>query len=60
MNCPQCKSEMENGEYDIGCGIAVNSMHCGKCGFNVTKGGELKAAISAMRREHSNLNKSCA
>ena len=34
--CPQCKNDMNNVKFDIGYGIEVDSLHCKKCGFNIT------------------------
>lgn len=53
MKCPQCKAAMEKARFDVGYGIAVDSMHCAKCGFNVTAGGEMKKALGSLRERMS-------
>ena len=49
--CPQCKSELGNVVFDIGYGINVESLHCNKCGFNITKDSKLKKAILSLREQ---------
>ncbi|MFH1181327.1 MAG: hypothetical protein V1702_00035 [Candidatus Woesearchaeota archaeon] len=49
--CPQCKGDFRSVKYDIGYGIIVNSLHCRKCGFNVTDNEELNKGL-ALLREH--------
>lgn len=52
-SCPQCKSELKEVVFDIGYGINVESLHCEKCGFNITKDNRLKKAISTLREQMS-------
>jgi len=47
--CPQCKSRLEKVKFDIGYGIDVNSLHCKRCGFNITENNKLKSAISSLK-----------
>lgn len=49
--CPQCKSELKNVIFDVGYGIKVDSLHCDKCGFNITKDNQLKKAISSLKEQ---------
>ncbi len=39
--CPQCKFDLEKVKFDIGNDIKVESLHCKKCGFNITSNKEL-------------------
>jgi len=41
---------MERIIYDVGYGVEVNSMHCEKCGFNVTDPGEMKKKMFQLRK----------
>jgi len=50
MKCLQCKSDMGKAKFDIGYGIKVDSMHCGKCGFNVTDEKKMKLALTQFRK----------
>lgn len=47
--CPQCKGKMQKVLFDAGYGVRVESMHCAKCGYNVTESGGLKKAIAKLR-----------
>jgi transposase-like protein len=47
--CPQCKHAMEKTKFDVGYGIQVDSLHCKKCGFNITESTKLKAALGSLR-----------
>lgn len=49
--CPQCKTSLEKVKFDIGYGVGVESLHCKKCGFNITENNKLKGALSSLR-EH--------
>lgn len=49
--CPQCKSELKKVVFDIGYGVNVESLHCDKCGFNITKDDRLKKALSSLREQ---------
>ena len=51
--CPQCKTNLEKVKFDIGYGVGVESLHCKKCGFNITENNRLKTAISALREQMS-------
>lgn len=53
MKCTQCKSEMKKVQFDVGYGITVDSLHCQKCGFNVTQDKKLKNALGALREQMS-------
>ena len=47
--CPQCKSPLKKVIFDIGYGVEVESLHCERCGFNITEDHKLKKAISSLR-----------
>ena len=47
--CPQCKSELKKVIFDVGYGVEVESLHCERCGFNITEDYKLKKAISSLR-----------
>ena len=49
--CPQCRSELKKVKFDEGYGIDVESLHCEKCGFNITEDQKLKKAITSLK-EH--------
>jgi len=49
--CPQCKAKLEKMRFDIGYGIDVESLHCRKCGFNLTEDKKLKSALQALRKQ---------
>jgi len=51
--CPQCKLELRNVVFDVGYGVNVESLHCDKCGFNITKEDNLEKAISSLREQMS-------
>lgn len=51
--CPQCKVNLKKINFDIGYGIEVESLHCEKCGFNITRDNNLKTAISSLREQMS-------
>ena len=51
--CPQCKANLEKVKFDIGYGVEVESLHCKKCGFNITEDNRLKTAISSLREQMS-------
>ncbi len=53
MNCAQCKVEMEKVTFDVGYGIEVDSLHCKKCGFNVTGDKKLDQAMADLRSQMS-------
>lgn len=49
--CPQCKKEMEKTRFDIGYGIEIDSLHCKRCGFNVTDNKVLNKAILTLKEQ---------
>ena len=49
--CPQCKTELKKVKFDVGYGIDVESLHCEKCGFNITEDNKLKKAITSLREQ---------
>jgi|SRR3989344_2275385 len=49
--CPQCRSELKKVKFDVGYGIDVESLHCEKCGFNITEDQKLRKAITSLK-EH--------
>ena len=51
--CPQCKTSLEKVKFNIGYGVEVESLHCKKCGFNITENNKLKTAISSLREQMS-------
>lgn len=51
--CTQCKSNLEKVKFDIGYGVEIESLHCNKCGFNITEDNKLKTAISSLREQMS-------
>lgn len=51
MKCPKCKSNMEKVKFDVGYGVEVDSLHCGKCGFNVTNESVLNKAIVSLKEQ---------
>lgn len=51
MKCPTCNSDMKNVKYDIGYGIEVDSLHCDKCGFNITEDKVLNKAIMSLKEQ---------
>ena len=51
--CPQCKTNLEKVKFDVGYGVEVESLHCKKCGFNITQDKKLKNAIGALREQMS-------
>lgn len=53
MKCTQCKSEMEKWKFDVGYGIEVDSLHCKKCGFNITEDNKLDKALAVLREQLS-------
>lgn len=46
--CSQCKSLLEEKKFDIGYGIQVATLHCRKCGFNLTDEKVLNKAMSSL------------
>ncbi|MFH1316917.1 MAG: AbrB/MazE/SpoVT family DNA-binding domain-containing protein [Candidatus Woesearchaeota archaeon] len=50
-NCPQCKANLEKVKFDVGYGIEVESLHCKKCGFNITQENKLENAIKTLREQ---------
>jgi len=44
--CPQCKAELKKVRFDVGYGIDVESLHCEKCGFNITEDKLIKKRIN--------------
>ena len=51
MKCQTCKLDMKNVKFDIGYGIEVDSLHCEKCGFNITNNKVLNKALTSLK-EH--------
>ena len=51
MKCPTCKLDMKKVKFDIGYGIEVDSLHCEKCGFNITNNKVLNKALASLK-EH--------
>lgn len=49
--CPQCKSTLKKITFDIGYDIDVDSLHCEKCGFNITNENKLEAALSSLKEQ---------
>jgi|SRR3989344_7386032 len=47
--CPQCKNALKNVVFDVGYGVKVDSLHCERCGFNITDDNVLKKAIFALK-----------
>ena len=42
---------MEKIMFDVGYGIEVESLHCRKCGFNVTEDKKLNLAIKSLKEQ---------
>jgi len=53
MRCPQCKASMKKIKFDVGYGIEVDSLHCKKCGHNVTDERVMKRALLRLRKKMS-------
>lgn len=53
MKCPTCKLNMKNVKFDIGYGIEVDSLHCEKCGFNITNEKVLNKALTSLKEQMS-------
>ena len=51
MKCPECKSDMKKVKFDVGYGIEVDSLHCEKCGFNITDNKILNKALTSLRQQ---------
>jgi len=51
--CPQCGTDLKKLKFDIGYGVEVESLHCKKCGFNITEDNKLKTAIDSLREQMS-------
>ena len=51
MKCPECKLNMKKVKFDIGYGIEVDSLHCEKCGFNITDNRVLNAALTTLKEK---------
>ena len=51
--CPKCKANLEKVKFEVGYGLEVESLHCKKCGFNITDSNKLKTAISSLRERMS-------
>jgi hypothetical protein len=41
---------MKTAEFGVGYGIAITSLHCEKCGFNITDPKKLKHALAKLRK----------
>ena len=53
MRCPQCKTTMEKVRFDVGYGIEIDSLHCKKCGHNVTNEKLMNRALLELRKRMS-------
>ncbi|MBU2634414.1 MAG: AbrB/MazE/SpoVT family DNA-binding domain-containing protein [Nanoarchaeota archaeon] len=53
MKCSECKSDMKKIKFDVGYGIRVDSLHCEKCGFNVTDDKVLNKALGSLKEQMS-------
>jgi len=51
MECPECKSKMKKVKFEVGYGIEVDSLHCDKCGFNITDDSVLNKALVNLRNQ---------
>ena len=51
MKCPKCKAQMKEATFDIGYNLEVNSLHCAKCGFNITEEQALNKALESLKNE---------
>jgi|TARA_Y100000294_G_C8517677_1_gene321564 Zn ribbon nucleic-acid-binding protein len=51
--CPQCKTNLAKVKFDVGYGVKVDSLHCKKCGFNITDNNKLKSAINSLKEHMS-------
>ena len=49
--CPQCKNDTNNVKFDIGYGIEVDSLHCKKCGFNITDEKAMNTALALLKEQ---------
>ena len=41
---------MKKVKFDVGYGIEVDSLHCEKCGFNITEDQKLRKAITSLKK----------
>ena len=53
QKCPQCQSLLKEVSFDLGYGIEVDSLHCRKCSFNITKDTTLRKILDYMRSQMS-------
>ena len=53
QKCPQCQSLLKEVSFDLGYGIEVDSLHCRKCGLNITKDTTLRNTLDYMRSQMS-------
>jgi hypothetical protein len=51
--CPQCKAMLKKRIFDVGYGIEVKSLHCSKCGLNITDERELTNAMNSLHNKVS-------
>jgi len=51
--CPKCKDNMKLVQFDAGYGVTIESLHCNKCGFNITEEGSLENAIGTLKENMS-------
>jgi len=51
MKCPQCKTKMENVQYDVEFGIVINSLTCPDCRHNFTKEVEIDKIIKKLQEK---------
>ena len=51
MKCPTCKLNMKKIKFDVGYGIEVDSLHCEKCGFNITDNKLLNKALTSLKEQ---------
>jgi len=51
QKCPQCQSRLKEVSFDLGYGMEIDSLHCRKCGFNITKDTALRKTLNHMRAQ---------
>lgn len=51
MKCPTCNLGMKQVKFDVGYGIKVDSLHCDKCGFNITDDKVLNKALISLKEQ---------
>ena len=53
IKCRQCGNELKEIKYNLGYGLDIKTLHCGKCKFNVTEPKKLKQTIKELRNRMS-------